>query len=257
MHRHHAIIEWHCISKSHDPVIATSEDEYRSPLRLAHGHLSEASIMAWTEQNSRRKSSLFDSCPLCGIVRSGTPSDMEDHVARHLRRVALEFLPVFDEEEIYEAEVKETERLSLWLGSRSTRSTVTSDDGARSMTSTDTLDETIQRSNEEKEGKMPPPVLRPRAEEREATQQDGWAMADGTQRINYEEKGNLPPPVLRRKSDQHTEVPWQLEQWASAQQYTWLPSDVVPSSNIARHPDRLIPSGRVPKEFMKMVTRRY
>ncbi|KAG6013128.1 hypothetical protein E4U43_007478 [Claviceps pusilla] len=113
MYRHHAIIEWHCISKSHDPVIATSEDEYRSHLRLAHGHLSEASIMAWTERNSRRKSSLFDSCPLCGIVRSGTFSDMEDHVARHLRRVALKFLPVFDEDEIYKSEVEETDRLSL------------------------------------------------------------------------------------------------------------------------------------------------
>lgn len=60
--------------------------------------LSDKQLRVVANRNSRKAAKLFPSCPLCGREESEVEGRLEDHIAGHLRSLALKSLPSYQDE---------------------------------------------------------------------------------------------------------------------------------------------------------------
>ncbi|KAL4903147.1 hypothetical protein BDW74DRAFT_156725 [Aspergillus multicolor] len=110
-------VRWRCTAKSHGVLVFHTKDEYEEHMTTKHKSTkSQLAILA--ERSSRSSGPLFECCPLCG--KSGDPS-LEEHIASHLRFLALKSLP-FPDDEGYDngSEVLRSEFQSSGARTRST-----------------------------------------------------------------------------------------------------------------------------------------
>ncbi|KAL6922970.1 hypothetical protein FSST1_000244 [Fusarium sambucinum] len=88
---------WRCPSH-HDSDPFPSANDYIAHMRDVHGSkLSDKQLRAMANKNSRKMKQLFPSCPLCGKEESDINGRLEDHLAGHLRSLALKSLPSYHE----------------------------------------------------------------------------------------------------------------------------------------------------------------
>ncbi|KAJ1327387.1 PR domain zinc finger protein 5 [Microdochium nivale] len=94
-------LRWRCTSKLHTAHTSTTQQEYIEHLRNTHStRLSDNQLRVVADRRAVFLGPVFASCPLCGATaaQSGDSSSIEEHVASHLRLVALKSLPVcFDD----------------------------------------------------------------------------------------------------------------------------------------------------------------
>ncbi|CBF78542.1 hypothetical protein AN7362.2 [Aspergillus nidulans FGSC A4] len=89
--RHHSL-RWRCTAKSHGVIVFHTRDDYEDHMSSKHKSTkSQLKILA--ERSSRSSGPLFEYCPLCG---ESTGHSLEEHVASHLRYLALKSLPFPD-----------------------------------------------------------------------------------------------------------------------------------------------------------------
>lgn len=87
-------LRWRCAAKSHAILVFEDRSEYEEHMSTKHkGTKSQVALLA--ERSSRSSGPIFESCPLCG--ESDSNRRLEDHIAGHLRYLALKSLPFIDE----------------------------------------------------------------------------------------------------------------------------------------------------------------
>ncbi|TVY76578.1 hypothetical protein Focb16_v006386 [Fusarium oxysporum f. sp. cubense] len=88
---------WRCPSHRDLEPFSSGED-YIAHMREVHANkLSDKQLRAMANKNSRKMPKLFPSCPLCGKGESEINGRLEDHLAGHLRSLALKSLPSYHE----------------------------------------------------------------------------------------------------------------------------------------------------------------
>ncbi|KAK7425130.1 hypothetical protein QQX98_000044 [Neonectria punicea] len=96
LHQHGKV--WRCSSHREMGPFSTLED-YMQHMREVHDtKLSDRQLRVVANRNSRKTTKLFPSCPLCGRVESEVDGRFEDHLAGHLRSLALKSLPSYQDE---------------------------------------------------------------------------------------------------------------------------------------------------------------
>ncbi|KAH7161647.1 hypothetical protein EDB81DRAFT_785245 [Dactylonectria macrodidyma] len=96
LHQHAKI--WRCSSHREMGPFSTLE-EYMQHMREVHNtKLSDKQLRMVANRNSRKTGKLFTSCPLCGREESEVEGRLEDHLAGHLRSLALKSLPSYQDE---------------------------------------------------------------------------------------------------------------------------------------------------------------
>ncbi|KAI8712719.1 C3H1-type domain-containing protein [Fusarium sp. LHS14.1] len=96
LHQHGKV--WRCSSHREMGPFSTLED-YMKHMREVHDtKLNDRQLRVVANRNSRKSSKLFSSCPLCGRVESEVDGRLEDHLAGHLRSLALKSLPSYQDE---------------------------------------------------------------------------------------------------------------------------------------------------------------
>ncbi|KAJ4198816.1 hypothetical protein NW767_008807 [Fusarium falciforme] len=96
LHQHGKV--WRCSSHREMGPFSTLED-YMKHMREVHDtKLSDRQLRVVANRNSRKTTKLFPSCPLCGIEESEVDGRLEDHLAGHLRSLALKSLPSYQDE---------------------------------------------------------------------------------------------------------------------------------------------------------------
>ncbi|KAL8368320.1 hypothetical protein RB599_003983 [Gaeumannomyces hyphopodioides] len=83
---------WSCVTKSHGKQDFTTRDEYINHVTAEHsGTYTAKRLQLLADRSSWIQERLFDSCPLCG--GDSEAAKTEEHVATHLRMLALISLP--------------------------------------------------------------------------------------------------------------------------------------------------------------------
>ncbi|WAO95821.1 C3H1-type domain-containing protein [Fusarium falciforme] len=96
LHQHGKV--WRCSSHREMGPFSTLED-YMKHMRDVHDtKLSDRQLRVVANRNSRKTAKLFPSCPLCGREESEVDGRLEDHLAGHLRSLALKSLPSYQDE---------------------------------------------------------------------------------------------------------------------------------------------------------------
>ncbi|KAL2673791.1 hypothetical protein Neosp_012235 [[Neocosmospora] mangrovei] len=96
LHQHGKV--WRCPSHREMGPFSTLE-EYMRHMREVHDtKLSDRQLRVVANRNSRKATKLFQSCPLCGREESEVEGRLEDHLAGHLRSLALKSLPSYQDE---------------------------------------------------------------------------------------------------------------------------------------------------------------
>ncbi|UPK95818.1 hypothetical protein LCI18_006753 [Fusarium solani-melongenae] len=96
LHQHGKV--WRCSSHREMGPFSTLED-YMKHMREVHDtKLSDRQLRVVANRNSRKTTRLFPSCPLCGREESEVEGRLEDHLAGHLRSLALKSLPSYQDE---------------------------------------------------------------------------------------------------------------------------------------------------------------
>ncbi|KAJ4209546.1 hypothetical protein NW759_013402 [Fusarium solani] len=96
LHQHGKV--WRCSSHREMGPFSTLED-YMKHMREVHDtKLSDRQLRVVANRNSRKTTKLFPSCPLCGREESDVDGRLEDHLAGHLRSLALKSLPSYQDE---------------------------------------------------------------------------------------------------------------------------------------------------------------
>ncbi|RSM19543.1 hypothetical protein CDV31_001703 [Fusarium ambrosium] len=96
LHQHGKV--WRCSSHREMGPFSTLED-YMQHMREVHDtKLSDRQLRVVANRNSRKATKLFPSCPLCGREESEVDGRLEDHLAGHLRSLALKSLPSYQDE---------------------------------------------------------------------------------------------------------------------------------------------------------------
>ncbi|RAL17379.1 uncharacterized protein BO97DRAFT_439320 [Aspergillus homomorphus CBS 101889] len=87
-------LRWRCAAKSHGVLVFHTKGEYEEHMRANHKSThSQLAILA--DRSSRSSGPIFQSCPLCG---ENSSTAFEEHIASHLRYLALKSLPILDSE---------------------------------------------------------------------------------------------------------------------------------------------------------------
>ncbi|KAL3445287.1 hypothetical protein BJX65DRAFT_310002 [Aspergillus insuetus] len=86
-------LRWRCTAKAHGAISFSSQEEYSDHMRTKH-KVSGSQIQFLTASNCRSNGPIFDHCLLCGV--RGLEISVEDHIAVHLRYLALKSLPFLD-----------------------------------------------------------------------------------------------------------------------------------------------------------------
>ncbi|KAJ0424774.1 hypothetical protein BJY00DRAFT_308679 [Aspergillus carlsbadensis] len=89
-------LRWRCTAKAHGKLFFANQEEYSEHIRATH-KASDAQVQFLAASIGRSSSPIFSSCPLCGV--SELTIGLEDHVAAHLRYLALKSLPFIDADE--------------------------------------------------------------------------------------------------------------------------------------------------------------
>ncbi|KAF4960854.1 hypothetical protein FGADI_687 [Fusarium gaditjirri] len=88
---------WRCPSHRDLEPFSSGED-YIAHMREVHSSkLSDKQLRVMANKSSRKIPQLFPSCPLCGKEESNINGRVEDHLAGHLRYLALKSLPSYHE----------------------------------------------------------------------------------------------------------------------------------------------------------------
>ncbi|EXL93544.1 hypothetical protein FOIG_13392 [Fusarium odoratissimum NRRL 54006] len=89
---------WRCAShRDLDPF--RSSAEYIAHMRDVHNSkLNDNQLRIMANRNSRKIPKMFPSCPLCGQDEDEVDGRLEDHLAGHLRSLALKSLPSYEGE---------------------------------------------------------------------------------------------------------------------------------------------------------------
>ncbi|RYP30524.1 hypothetical protein DL767_006201 [Monosporascus sp. MG133] len=96
LHQHSKL--WRCSSHRELGPFSTRE-EYIRHMREAHNtKLSDTQLRVLANRNTRKMVKLFPSCPLCGKDEAEVDGRLEDHIAGHLRSLALRSLPSYEDE---------------------------------------------------------------------------------------------------------------------------------------------------------------
>ncbi|KAI7764031.1 hypothetical protein LZL87_006413 [Fusarium oxysporum] len=87
---------WRCAShRDLDPF--SSSAEYIAHMRDVHNSkLNDNRLRIMANRNSRKVPKMFPSCPLCGQDEDEVNGRLEDHLAGHLRSLALKSLPSYE-----------------------------------------------------------------------------------------------------------------------------------------------------------------
>lgn len=84
------LMRWRCTSRDHRVQIFDTDLEFQTHMKEQHaGKFTDDQLETYTESNAYPMGSIFDSCPFCGE----TDGRLEEHVACHLRNIALRALP--------------------------------------------------------------------------------------------------------------------------------------------------------------------
>ena len=83
-------IRWRCTARAHGILIFKNQEEYLDHIRSKHKG-TETQLHFLADASSRSSGPIFESCPLCGISQLNI--SLEDHIAGHLRYLALKSLP--------------------------------------------------------------------------------------------------------------------------------------------------------------------
>lgn len=94
--RQHRLRQWRCAAKSHGVLLFEDQIEYEEHMRTKH-KITESQLSMLVERGSRSSGPIFKFCPLCGT--SDYDTSVEEHIAVHLRYLALKSLPFTDEGE--------------------------------------------------------------------------------------------------------------------------------------------------------------
>ncbi|KAH6632375.1 hypothetical protein F5144DRAFT_489216 [Chaetomium tenue] len=95
--RQHGML-WRCSSHRKLGPFSTRE-EYMEHVRRDHrSKHSDAQLRALANRSTHKTANLFPSCPLCGKHEVETDNRLEDHIAGHLRSLALKSLPSYQED---------------------------------------------------------------------------------------------------------------------------------------------------------------
>ncbi|KAK4059625.1 hypothetical protein Trihar35433_10672 [Trichoderma harzianum] len=91
------LMRWYCIAKPHtQPLEFDSESGFIEHMKVGHtGKFRNDQLSLVAENSSRPKDYVFDDCPFC----IGTSDNLEEHVALHLRDLALRSLPWPEDDE--------------------------------------------------------------------------------------------------------------------------------------------------------------
>ncbi|KAK4246938.1 hypothetical protein C7999DRAFT_14968, partial [Corynascus novoguineensis] len=90
-------LRWRCNSKSHGVLVFLTEEEYLNHMRRAHSSsFTEPQLRMLAERNGRPMGPMFELCPICG-TSDATVTRLEDHIAGHLRFLALKSLPAYED----------------------------------------------------------------------------------------------------------------------------------------------------------------
>ncbi|KAL2196038.1 hypothetical protein P885DRAFT_39571, partial [Corynascus similis CBS 632.67] len=88
---------WRCNSKSHGVLVFLTEEEYLNHMRRAHsGSFTEPQLRMLAERNGRPMGPMFELCPICS-TSDATVTRIEDHIAGHLRFLAMKSLPAYED----------------------------------------------------------------------------------------------------------------------------------------------------------------
>ncbi|KAL4988122.1 hypothetical protein BDW68DRAFT_159782 [Aspergillus falconensis] len=90
--RQHSL-RWRCTAKSHGVLVFHNRGEYEEHMSSKH-RSTKSQLKILGERSSRPSDPLFHSCPLCG---ESTGNRLEEHVASHLRYLALKSIPFPDD----------------------------------------------------------------------------------------------------------------------------------------------------------------
>ncbi|RMJ16559.1 hypothetical protein CDV36_003704, partial [Fusarium kuroshium] len=96
LHQHGKV--WRCSSHREMGSFSTLEDYMRHMREVHDTKLSDRQLRVVANRNSRKATKLFPSCPLCGREESEVDGRLEDHLAGHLRSLALKSLPSYQDE---------------------------------------------------------------------------------------------------------------------------------------------------------------
>ncbi|RSM12538.1 hypothetical protein CEP52_002366 [Fusarium oligoseptatum] len=96
LHQHGKV--WRCSSHREMGPFSTLEDYMRHMREVHDTKLSDRQLRVVANRNSRKATKLFPSCPLCGREESEVDGRLEDHLAGHLRSLALKSLPSYQDE---------------------------------------------------------------------------------------------------------------------------------------------------------------
>ncbi|KAH8753243.1 hypothetical protein F5883DRAFT_632829 [Diaporthe sp. PMI_573] len=91
--RKHAL-RWRCPAKSHRGQHFETQEHFRTHLVEDHKkNYSDAELALLTDRSRQATGPLFMSCPLCGGTSEQVNGKLEEHIAGHLRSLALKSLP--------------------------------------------------------------------------------------------------------------------------------------------------------------------
>ncbi|RAK75252.1 uncharacterized protein BO72DRAFT_529568 [Aspergillus fijiensis CBS 313.89] len=129
-------VRWRCTAKAHGILIFEDQADYLDHIRNKHKG-SESQLRHLTERGSQPSGPLFVICPLCNAEAAKLNIPVEDHIASHLRYLALQSLPFVE----YNAQASgEDGSLPSSDGERGSRSTLDDDfDGDLSFDLADEL----------------------------------------------------------------------------------------------------------------------
>ncbi|RSL42815.1 hypothetical protein CEP54_015340 [Fusarium duplospermum] len=96
LHQHGKV--WRCSSHREMGPFSTLEHYMRHMREVHDTKLSDKQLRVVANRNSRKATKLFQSCPLCGREEAEVDGRLEDHLAGHLRSLALKSLPSYQDE---------------------------------------------------------------------------------------------------------------------------------------------------------------
>jgi Chromatin remodelling complex Rsc7/Swp82 subunit len=82
--------QWRCATKSHGVLLFNDQSEYEEHTKTKHKNTGLQLAML-VDRSSRPSGPIFESCPLCR--KSDISTGVEEHIAVHLRYLALKSLP--------------------------------------------------------------------------------------------------------------------------------------------------------------------
>jgi len=87
-------LRWRCPAKAHRDQHFETQDAFRAHLLEGHKKAySDAELAMLISRSRKATGPLFTSCPLCGDTTEEVNGKLEQHIAGHLRSLALKSLP--------------------------------------------------------------------------------------------------------------------------------------------------------------------